>query len=256
MIGKILLTFDLEEFDVPLEYGNNIAFSEQIKIGTDGLLQLLPLIEKHKIRCTFFVTANYALQKPELIRLLAEKHEIASHGYFHSSFKNEDLKTSKEELEKISGQKISGFRMARLAAVDEDEIAKAGYLYNSSINPTWLPGRYNNLNKPRTLFYNKSLACIPTSVSPILRIPLFWLGFKNYPVWLFNYLMMRTLKHDKILSLYFHPWEFTPINNYNLPSYISKHSGEDMMKRLDNFIQELKKDNNVFVSISDYLKDK
>jgi hypothetical protein len=35
--------------------------------------------------------------------------------------------------------------MAGLQPVDDAEIEKAGYEYNSSMNPTYIPGRYNNL---------------------------------------------------------------------------------------------------------------
>jgi hypothetical protein len=252
MRNKVLLTFDVEEFDVPLEYGNNIDFETQIKINTQGLLNVLQLVEKHNIVCTFFTTATYALQNPNLIKQISTKHEIASHGYYHSSFEVKDLKTAKEALENITGKTVYGFRMARLAPVDENEIIKAGYTYNSSMNPTWIPGRYNHLNKPRLAFFNQSLACIPTSVSPIFRIPLFWLGFKNYPFSFFKWLMKRTLRHDKFLSLYFHPWEFTHIDKFGLPNYISKHSGEKMLERLDKAIEILKKEAD-FISMKEYV---
>lgn len=85
---------------------------------------------------------------------MTEGHEVASHGYYHSDFKVEHLTQSKLALENISGTEVTGFRMARMMPVDEAEIAKAGYEYNSSINPTWLPGRYNNFDKPRTWFYD------------------------------------------------------------------------------------------------------
>ena len=34
---KVLLTFDLEEFDIPLEYGTKIDFDKQIEVSTIGV---------------------------------------------------------------------------------------------------------------------------------------------------------------------------------------------------------------------------
>ena len=35
--------------------------------------------------------------------------------------------------------------MARMMPVSEVEVAKAGYTYNTSLNPTFIPGRYMHL---------------------------------------------------------------------------------------------------------------
>ena len=251
---KVLLTFDVEEFDVPEEYGNKIPFEKQIEISTTGLHKVISLLDKHNIICTFFTTAAYAIQQKDLIKSISLKHEIASHGFYHSSFKAEDLKASKDALEAITGKSVTGFRMARLVPVDDKEIEKAGYFYNSSMNPTLIPGRYNHLNKPRTAFYVGTVLNIPTSVTPNMRVPLFWLSFKNFPLWYFKLLMMQTLKRDEVVSLYFHPWEFTEIKNYNLPKYISKLSGDMMLARLEEIIIDLKTKAE-FITMDDYAKN-
>ena len=58
--------------------------------------------------------------------------------------------------------------MAGLQPVDDAEIKKAGYEYNSSMNPTYISGRYNNLSKPRTAYYTNKLLNLPISVTPLL----------------------------------------------------------------------------------------
>jgi peptidoglycan/xylan/chitin deacetylase (PgdA/CDA1 family) len=181
-MNRILLTFDVEEFDVPLEFGGQIGVEEQMEVGTKGLEEVLKLVEKHQLTCTFFTTAAYALARTELVKQIAAGlHEIASHGYHHSSFEVADLKRSKDTLETLLNVPITGYRMARLAEVDDTEIQKAGYTYNSSMNPTWIPGRYNHLNKPRTPFFTEGVLTVPTSVTPVFRIPLFWLSIKKFP---------------------------------------------------------------------------
>ncbi|HUP12798.1 MAG TPA: hypothetical protein VM187_11310, partial [Niastella sp.] len=78
------------------------------------------------------------------------------------------------------------------------------------------------------------------SVSPRLRIPLFWLAFKNMPYALFKSLCIKTLKKDGYLCLYFHPWEFTDIWEFELPGYAKRWSGEKLQQRLYRLIKDLK----------------
>lgn len=239
-MSSIILTFDVEEFDIPEEYGQTLDWETKITIGTRGLENVLTLIEPYGIPCTFFTTSKFALEQPEMIKALSEKHEIASHGHDHSYFEVAHLAASKKILEDITQKPIYGYRMARLAPVDGAEIAKAGYTYNSSMNPTWIPGRYNHLDKPRHPYFEDNVLIVPTSVTPNFRIPLFWLAIKNFPMWWLKKQLVYTLKKDGFLSLYFHPWEFTDVTTFGLPGYISKHSGEGMIQRLQELISLLK----------------
>ncbi len=236
---KILLSFDIEEFDTPLEYGRKIPLEEQFQYSRDGLSEILSLLEKQYLPATFFTTANFALRFPRLIKEMSEKYEIASHGYYHSSFSSLDLTTSKAALEKITGKSIAGFRMARMMPIDDNEIEKSGYLYNASLHPTFIPGRYNNFTKPRTPFITGSLVQIPASVTPFLRFPIFWLSFKNFPLTVIKQATRQIVKKDGFANFYFHPWEFTDIRDkkkLGLPFYISRLSGKDMVDRLNRFI--------------------
>ena len=138
--------------------------------------------------------------------------------------------------------------------VDEKEIYNAGYIYNSSINPTYLPGRYNNFSKPRTYFYFEKVLQIPASVSPIIRFPLFWLSFHNLPLWLYKWLCKITYSKDKYLNIYFHPWEFMPLQDkYNFPKYVSKNSGDRMVLRLENLILWMKFKKYPFGTFKDFI---
>lgn len=255
MSRYVLLSFDVEEFDIPLEYNHSIGTDEQMEIGKRGLDALMPVINAHNITCTMFTTANYALQFPETIKQIAQKHEIASHTFYHSSFQNKHLLESRETLETITCGPVIGLRMPRMKKVDMKEVLKAGYTYDSSINPTYLPGRYNNLNLPRTLYKEESVYRLPVSVSPFIRLPLFWLAFKNYPYSLFRSLCLQCIKNDGYVCLYFHPWEFTDISNYRLPGFVKNVCGEVLLKRLEKLIMDLEKDCEFF-SIKNFLHQK
>lgn len=255
MAPKILISFDVEEFDMPLEYQTELSVSEQMQVGYDGLKVILPIVEKHMAPCTFFTTAHFALHFPQAVKQIAIRHEIASHTYYHSAFENEHLSLSKQVLENISGQVIYGLRMPRMRKVDMKEVQKAGYLYDSSINPTLLPGRYNHLSISRTIYWEENILRLPASVSPYFRIPLFWLGFKNYPYHFFMSLCKKTLRKDGYLCLYFHPWEFTPIDNYGLPKYTCRPNGIALQKRLQRLLTDLKPYGE-YCTIKDFLIEK
>lgn len=240
----VLLSFDIEEFDMPFEYGKQIAFKEQIEISITGTNLILDLLQKHNFKATFFSTVIFAQNAPAVIdRIKNEGHELASHSYYHSKFEVADLMKSKQALTELFGEEIKGFRMPRMMPVDEKEIAKAGYIYNSSINPTLLPGRYNNLNVSRTHFLKEGVLQLPASVS-LMRIPLFWLSFHNFPMWLYFRLAKMAYQKDGYLNIYFHPWEFTDLTNrdaYNFPSYVSRNSGQLMVERFDRLLSWLNK---------------
>src|SRR5689334_6302348 len=116
---NVMLSFDIEEFDMPTEYGEAIPFQQQIDVSTAGTSIILNLLLKNKIKATFFSTVIFASDSPHLIkRIISEGHELASHGYYHSQFENSHLIDSRVALEQISGVPVKGFRMARMMPVD------------------------------------------------------------------------------------------------------------------------------------------
>lgn len=241
MKPTILLSYDVEEFDMPMEYGGSIDLEEQLAISTNGLYKLLALLNKYGIKCTFYCTAQYALHRRELIQGLHDQgFEIASHGYYHSNFELAHLKTSKEVLQGLIQHPVRGYRMARMMPLPAKAVADAGYQYNSSINPTWIPGRYNNLSKPRTSFVEEGVLQFPASVTPQFRIPLFWLGFHNYPLSFYLKCSAAVLKKDGYLNIYFHPWEFENydgVGGATFPKYVVRNSGALMLQRTESLIK-------------------
>ncbi|CEN40049.1 polysaccharide deacetylase family protein [Capnocytophaga cynodegmi] len=242
----IYLSFDIEEFDMPKEYGYDIDFDRQIHISREGLTAILDLLKGYDAKATFFSTVVFAREVPDLIeRLLAEGHELASHTFYHSQFENTHLKQSKDSLEQMFGTSVKGLRMPRMAEVCSKEVKKAGYEYNSSVNPTLLPGRYNKIHVPKQIFVEEDLLQIPAAVSPLVRIPLFWLSFHNFPQWFYHFLLKRTMKYRGYATLYFHPWEFTDLHQkeFNFPSYVMRNSGEKMISRFEKLLKFINQNN-------------
>lgn len=252
---RILISVDVEEFDIPEEFGQQVTLQDKLEVSRRGLQTTLALFEKYDVRATFFITAYWAQHYPELIRQIASRHEIASHAYYHSSFTDADLEGSRLTLQEISGQVVQGFRMPRLKEVNKTALKKAGYLYDASINPTWLPGRYNNWHLPRTLYKDQDLWIVPSSVSPLIRYPIFWLSVKNMPLWVTKHFSNQVLAKDDYLSFYFHPWELTDITSYALPGYINRISGERMQWKMDGYLNFLQQ-KGIFSTHADWLSSK
>lgn len=260
MNHKILLSFDIEEFEMPREYGAPIPFEQQIDISRKGTERILNLLAKHDVKATFYTTANFAQHAQDIVhRIVEEGHELASHGYVHHFFEPAHLKMSKDVLEEIGKVEVHGYRMARMMPVPEEEVCKAGYIYNSSINPTFLPGRYNKLNEPRTYFMREDVLQLPASVTPWLRFPLFWISFHNLPLWMYFKLANRTLRKDGYLNTYFHPWEFMDIGpkaKYDFPFYVTRNTDRTMVSRFERFILWGKKKGYEFARSYDFVKTK
>lgn len=252
----ILLSFDTEEFDLPLEHGVSLSLEEQIRVSEVGMTVILDCLKRNNARATFFCTVTFAQKAPHIMdRIVREGHEVASHGYFHSNFEVSHLKTSRLKLEALTGQAVCGYRMARMMPVSAVDIRDAGYRYDSSLNPTFIPGRYMNLRVPRTAFMQKDVLQIPVSVTPWLRFPLFWLSCHNLPFWLYRALVLRTLRHDDVFTIYFHPWEFVDLGKhpeYGIPYIIRHHAGKGMEMRLEKLLQSFQKLRQPYFTYSEY----
>ena len=248
----ILLTFDVEEFDLPLEFGKQIEKEKQLDISKKGLDNLLSILKKHKVKATFFTTLEFAKNFPSLMKEMEkEGHEIASHGYYHSDNYKKDLspiKKAKEAKEKL-GLQIHGFRAPRFQIKEIHKLHEIGFKYDSSIHPTWIPGRYFNLFKKRKIHKIQNIEEIPLSTLPIFRLPIFWIAFKNFPLTYSKIFTKLNFLSSRYTMLYFHPWEFTNIKEFNLPKYIQKNS----LKKLEDYIIFCKNNDYKFLTIKDYL---
>ncbi|MFZ5955036.1 MAG: polysaccharide deacetylase family protein [Nanoarchaeota archaeon] len=251
---SILLTFDLEEFDLPREFNQTISDEKMYSITKNGLDSLTRLLSKYKIKATFFTTANFAKKYPALIRELSEKYEIASHGYSHSeTFSFERLKQAKKEKEKIIGKEINGYRAPRFQ-IQIKELCGLNFKYDSSIHPTWLPGRYFNLFEKRKEYDLEDIIEIPPSTLPLVRLPIFWLAFKNFPLVYSKFFTKLNFVSSNYTMIIMHPWEFSnDITKFEIPFYIKRNPGK-LHKKFENYIKFCLNKKYSFSTISDYLK--
>ena len=52
MSGKILLSFDVEEFDLPREHGEEISLEEGLKVSAEGLKRILEVLNETGVKVT------------------------------------------------------------------------------------------------------------------------------------------------------------------------------------------------------------
>ena len=254
----ILLSFDTEEFDFPREQGHEFSLQSGMRISSLGTKRILDVLQKTGVKATFFCTANFVKHAPELTkRIIAEGHELACHGVDHFQPQTTDVIKSKQLIEKATSQKTYGYRQPRMMPTKNSDFKKAHYLYNASLNPAFIPGRYMHLSEPRTPFIEDDIVQIPASVTPHLRLPLFWLSFRLLPVHIYNRWARRVLKHDQLLVMYSHPWEFADLateKSLKLPYIIKHNSGKIVTKRLENFIKTFQKQGAEFSTYTEYTK--
>ena len=254
MRKKILLTFDLEEFDLPRDFNQTISEENMYEISLEGLNNILKILEKYNISTTFFTTANFAIKYPKIIKNLSKNQEIASHGFSHSEpIGFENIKNAKTKKEEITGKPVIGFRAPRWRIKDIGMLENIGFRYDSSTHPIYLPGRYNNLKQKKIIHKIKNIIEIPMSTFPP-NFSIFWLAFKNLPLIYSKIFTKLNFLKSNYNMLVFHPWEFTDLSKFNIPKNIKRIDGIKLSKKLENYIRFCKKNNYGFETCKEFLK--
>ena len=217
--------FQVSPFRDLIEPAQWSRFERRLEIGTNRTLDLL---DEFNIQATFFVLGWVADVVPELVRQVAERgHEIASRGYYHRGVREmgsefrEDLARARETLERASGQRVIGYRMAErwLAPSDLgalDVLAEEGYAYDSSIKPAfrayarepWRRFVHRHGSGPNTIWE------VPLSSINLLGFDVPVAGgnhFRQFPPGLMKRAVARWDRTcDAPFVMYFHTWELDP----------------------------------------------
>jgi len=232
----VVLSFDVESHAL-IEAASGLALGPELTAlcaarvapATEWLLEALA---RRQIRATFFLVGQLARTDPGLVRaIVAEGHEVASHGWDHrrilamdrDAFRR-DLAQSKDALEQVAGAAVLGYRaptfsLVRTTAWAVDVLAEAGLLYDSSIYPV-RHDRYGVPTAPRAPFLARGpgggtiLELPPATLRlPGLNLPVGGGGyFRLLPPALMERALaqVRTACRPAVATLYFHPWEFDP----------------------------------------------
>jgi polysaccharide deacetylase family protein (PEP-CTERM system associated) len=143
------LTIDVEDYFQVSAFAPYIARSTwdgrpcRVEQNIDRILGLLA---DGGVHATFFTLGWIAERYPQMVqRIVADGHELASHGYAHertSALEPDaffaDVALAKAVLEDIAGTQVQGYRAPSFSIGDDnlwayDCLAKAGYRYSSSV---------------------------------------------------------------------------------------------------------------------------
>ncbi|MDP2561125.1 XrtA system polysaccharide deacetylase [Psychrobium sp. 1_MG-2023] len=189
--------------------------------------RLLSLFNKHQIKATFFTLSWVAERCPNLIKeIVAQGHELASHGHWHQrvselspqEFK-QDLYRSKSILEQVSGVEVMGYRAPSFSIGDEnfwafEIIRELGFRYSSSTYPI----KHDHYGVPQwpRFSYQVIDELIEIPVTTLKRYCKTWpiAGggyFRLAPYQLSRWALKQFhLQEQRAAVFYVHPWELDP----------------------------------------------
>lgn len=191
--------------------------------------RILGVFSAGNVKATFFTLGWIAERYPEMVkRIVAEGHELASHGYGHlrasdqsrAEFDN-DIRSSKALLEDLGGQAVVGYRAPSFSIGEGnlwalEALSDAGYRYSSSIYPI-KHDHYGMPGAPRFAFYPNGpdgLLEVPITTAMVFgkKRPAGGGGyFRLLPYALSKWMMEKVNREDGEPTLfYFHPWELDP----------------------------------------------
>jgi len=256
-----ILQIDVEDWYCDLDFRLWDACESRV---VETSTKLLHILKEHHAQATFFILGYVAERFPRLVEKVKEEgHEVASHGYAHRRITEqseaefeEDLIKSIEILEKITGDRIWGYRAPQFTVVEKtswviDILQKHGLKYDSSIFPVKTP-LYGVPDAPRHIYHirsadikkdhpNENFLEFPPSV---YRIPLFkknvpiaggfYLRFFPYP--LLSHAIKKINRSNHAAVCYLHPWELDPdkprIKDLKWYHYYRLRSTEKKFKKL------------------------
>jgi len=226
------MTIDVEDYFQVSAFERHIPRAQwdhlpcRVERNLDVILRLL---KEHDAKATFFTLGWIAERYPALIRrIVAEGHELASHGYAHGraseqtpeSFE-EDVGKAKKLLEDTVGVAVKGYRAPSFSIGYRNlwaltSLEKMGYRYSSSIYPIQ-HDHYGMPDAPRFAFRpenTEQLIEIPVTTVRIMQrnVPAGGGGyFRLLPYSLSSWCLKRVNRIDqRACVFYFHPWEIDP----------------------------------------------
>jgi polysaccharide deacetylase family protein (PEP-CTERM system associated) len=226
------MTVDVEDYFQVEAFFRNIDREDWSKLECRverNMDRILQLFADTGTKATFFTLGWIAERYPQMVkRIVADGHELASHGLAHFRADNQsrpmflsDARNSKRLLEDIGGVAVQGYRAASFSITRKNlwalnALEEAGYRYSSSTYPI-RHDLYGIPEQPRFAFY-------PFEDSRFMEIPITTMRrfgtnwptggggyFRLLPYALFKQSLKSVRANDRQPCMfYFHPWEIDP----------------------------------------------
>jgi polysaccharide deacetylase family protein (PEP-CTERM system associated) len=225
------LTVDVEEYFQVAAFERTIprnGWDERDSRVEYSTGHVLDLFAARNVKGTFFVLGWIAERHPGLVRrIVADGHELASHGYDHTRIHEftpdqfrADVVRTRRILEEIGGVAVRGYRAPSYSINAKnlwalDVLRDTGYVYSSSIYPI-RHDLYGMPEAPRFPFRQRPDSILEVPVTTVQ------IGGRNFPCGgggyfrllpynVFRWALRRVNTRDRQSGLfYFHPWEVDP----------------------------------------------
>jgi polysaccharide deacetylase family protein (PEP-CTERM system associated) len=227
---KNAMSVDVEDYFQVTAFDNFISPDDWDNLPCrveQNTYKILSCFLKHDVKATFFVLGWVAERFPELIReIVAQGHEVASHGYAHKratlqsrkQFRKDIIK-AKNILEDITLCEIKGYRAPSYSINKSnmwvhDELYDTGHIYSSSVYPV-KHDLYGIPDAPRFKYLlPDGLIEIPISTIKLLNknFPAGGGGFFRFYPYTVSKLIINIInsREHQAVIFYFHPWEIDP----------------------------------------------
>lgn len=224
-----ILSMDIEDW-YHLDYFRGKQVNKSISM-MDGFSNYVELLNKHKIKTTFFVLSELKDTAKELI-LYADKcgHEIACHGKSHirpteldpTTFERE-ITEARYDLSNLIGKEVIGYR-APCYSIDDERyniVQKVGFRYSSSRmdvsgHPLYGDLDLSGFDQPiRSIYGKDGFYEFTLSTKKLLGKNIAvsgggWIRLLPWNVFM-RPLIMSYLKEAEVYTLYIHPFELSRI---------------------------------------------
>lgn len=214
--------FQVSAFERAIHRDDWERWPRRVESNTD---RVLASFDRQGVKATFFMLGWVAERHPALVRrIVAEGHELASHGWSHvrvihqvpEEFR-QDVDRTKKLLEDMAGRAVKGYRAAsysigRTNLWALDVLREAGYRYSSSVFPI-RHDLYGMPDAPRFAFHpgDDDFVEIPLTTVHLARRRLPCAGggwFRFFPYEFTRWAIRRVNTQDgEPAVFYFHPWE-------------------------------------------------
>lgn len=223
------MTIDVEDYFQVSAFASHIPREAWTTIPCrveSNIDRILALLNEEETKATFFTLGWIAERYPAMVRrIVAEGHELASHGWAHYRVSDqkpdefrEDISRSKMLLEEIGGQAVLGYRAPSFSIGRHNQWAltvleEAGYRYSSSIYPIQ-HDHYGMPDAPRFAYHpcsDKGLLELPITTMRLFsrNLPAGGGGyFRLWPYPISRWFLQRLNRLERRSAIfYFHPWE-------------------------------------------------
>ena len=220
--------FQVEAFSNDVSRDDWPAYPARVVANTQRLLDLL---DRYRVRGTFFVLGWVADREPALVREIRDRgHELGCHSYWHRLIYRltpeefeEDTLRAKHAVETAAAAEIGGYRAPTFSITARslwalEVLSRCGFRFDSSIFPIY-HDRYGLVGSPRDPYAvkvdesGKRIVEFPISTVRMFGrdVPVAGGGYlRMLPLWYNRAGIDAMLAQSRPAMVYVHPWEVDP----------------------------------------------